>query len=275
MPCVTSSACMRVMRRISDPLGSGSEVRYAERYVRANGSDLRYVEAGSGETLVWLHGGAGLHPSVGTDLLAQSFRLVAFELPGFGSSWKLTTAATLEELSEQVAGGIRTLGLSGYVLHGTSFGAATALQIALNHPDEITSLVLESPVGFRPPGWTPPDTQALRRGMFRHPERARRVHIDQAVKRRNRTLVSRLLSTVDRDALEVGLGGLKMPALVIFGDGDTLTPPSLAAMYTGHAPDCVSVVIADAGHVTSSDQPESYAAAVRAFTSSAPNRRGR
>ena len=124
---------------------------YAEGRVHARGMQLRYVQAGEGEPLVWLHGGGGLHPSAGTDLLTRSFHVVAFELPGFGSSLEQDGAKSFDELSEQVAGGIQALGLSEYVLHGTSFGGATALHIALNHPDRVTRLILESPAAFRPP----------------------------------------------------------------------------------------------------------------------------
>lgn len=241
------------------------QVPYAEGRVRAGDLELRYVEAGEGEPLVWLHGGGGLHPNAGTDLLTRSFRVVAFELPGFGSSWRLDTARTLDELSEQVAGGIQALGLSDYLLHGTSFGGATALHLALNHSDRVRRLILESPAAFRPLGWTPPDLETVRRGLFRHPERARRVKIDPEVQRRDRELVNRLSLTVDREALAARLRDLQVPALVIFGDADTLTPPELARMYCEHAPDCASVLIPDAAHVISSDQAAAYAATVRDF----------
>jgi 4,5:9,10-diseco-3-hydroxy-5,9,17-trioxoandrosta-1(10),2-diene-4-oate hydrolase len=249
---------------------SPASVQYAEAGVSVDGRELRYVEAGEGEPLVWLHGGGGLHPNAGTDLLTRSFRVIAFELPGFGSSWRLDTARTFDELSEQVAGGIEALGLSECLLHGTSFGGATALYLALNQPARVTRLILESPAAFRPPGWTPPDVETVRRGLFRHPERARRVQIDPEVQRRDRELVGRLSLTVNREALSVRLGDLQVPILVMFGDCDRLTPPELARMYCDHAPDCVSVLIPDAAHVISSDQPEAYATAVRDF---AMNRR--
>ncbi|HTT30609.1 MAG TPA: alpha/beta fold hydrolase [Solirubrobacteraceae bacterium] len=230
-----------------------------------DGCHLRYIEAGEGEPLVWLHGGGGLHPSTGTDLLTASFRVVAIELPGFGSSRRPDGARTFDELSEQVAVGIDALGLSRYILHGTSFGGATALHLALNHPDRIERLILESPAAFRPPGWTPPDMETVRRGLFRHPERARRVQIDPEMQRLERELVGRLSLTVDREALAARLRDLRVPTLVMFGDADTLTPPDLSRMYCDNAPDCESVVIPDAAHVISSDQPEPYAATVREF----------
>jgi pimeloyl-ACP methyl ester carboxylesterase len=240
-------------------------VQYAERHVRAADLRLRYVEAGEGELLVWLHGGAGLHQSAGTDLLTKMFRVVAIELPGFGASGGADTARTFDELSEQVAVAVEALGLTAYVLHGTSFGAATALHLALNHPERVTRLILESPAAFRPVGWTPPDLDAVRRGLFRHPERARRVQIDPDVAARDRAFVNRISLTVDRQALAARLGGLTMPTLVMFGESDTLTPPDLAGMYCDNAPNCSVVLIPDAAHVISSDRPELYATTVRDF----------
>jgi pimeloyl-ACP methyl ester carboxylesterase len=240
-------------------------MEYAEGLLQVGEHQLRYVEAGVGEPLVWLHGGFGLYPSAGTDLLAESFRLVALELPGFGSSLQLDSAGTFDELSEQVAEAIQALGLSTYVLHGTSFGGAVALHLALNHPDRVTRLILESPAAFRPPDWTPPDLETVRRALFRHPERARRAQIDPEVIQTQREFVNRLSLTLDREALRGRLRDLHVPTIVMFGDADTLTPLELAPMYCDHAPDCTLVVIRDAAHVISSDQPEDYAASVREF----------
>ena len=244
---------------------STAPVEYQEGGVSVDGRQLRIIQAGEGELLVWLHGGGGLHPSTGTDLLTESFRVVAIELPGFGSSWRVRTARTFDELSEQVAAAIDALDLSRYLLHGTSFGGATALHLALNHPDRVKRLILESPAAFRPPGWTPPDIETVRRGLFRYPERARRVQIDPEMQRRERELVGRLSLTVDREVLAARLRDLNVPTVVMFGDADTLTPSDLSRMYCDNAPDCGSVVIPDAAHAISSDQPEAYATAVRDF----------
>jgi pimeloyl-ACP methyl ester carboxylesterase len=248
---------------------SSASVQYAEGRLLAGELDLRYVEAGEGEPLVWLHGGGGLHPNAGTDLLTRRFRVIALELPGFGSSWQLTSARTFDELSEQVARGIDALGLSEYLLHGTSFGAATALHLALNHPGRVARLILESPAAFRPIGWTPPDIETVRRGLFSHPERARRVRIDPEVAQRDREVVDRLSLTVDRTALGARLRDLLAPTLVMFGEADTLTPPDLARMYCDNAPNCASVLVPDAAHLISSDQPEVYATTVGDFATDA------
>jgi pimeloyl-ACP methyl ester carboxylesterase len=242
-----------------------AQTSYIEAQIPSGEFVLRYIEAGVGEPLVWLHGGFGLHPSAGTDLLAASFRVVAVEMPGFGSSVEHDQARSFDELSEQVAEAIERIGLSRYLLHGTSFGAATALHLALNHPDRVTRLILESPAAFRPFGWTPPDLDTIRRGLMLHPERARRAQIEPDVQQRQREFVNRLSLTVDSDALKSRLYGLRVPTLVMFGEGDTLTPPDLAQLYCDNAPECSSFLVGDAAHAVSTDQPDVYAQTVREF----------
>lgn len=240
-------------------------MEYTEGRVEVGDREFRYLEAGEGEPLVWLHGGGGLYPSRGTDLLAEQFRLVALELPGFGSSWDLVGAETFDQLGAQVGDAIEAMELGDHVLHGTSFGGAVALHLALDRPHGITRLILESPAAFRPVGWVPPDIDTVRKGLFRHPELARRVRIDPKIALRDRELVNRLSLTVDRDALAGRLRDLSVPTLVIFGEADTLVPPAMASNYCDNAPECSLLLIPDAAHVVSSDQPEIYAAAVSGF----------
>lgn len=243
---------------------------YDEGTIVAGDATLRYLQAGEGPTLVWLHGAGGLYLTAGTDQLTERFRLVALELPGFGASEHLDPGSSFDELSEIAAAALDALGLERYLLHGTSFGGAVALHLALNHPERVERLVLESPAAFRPVGWTPPDVDTVRRNLFLHPERARRAQIDPERALRERELVNRFSLTVDRDALAARVRDLRVPTVVIFGEADRLTPPELAAMYCDNAPDCTSVVIEDAGHIVSSDQPEAYVRAVTEFSLGTP-----
>src|SRR5947209_4367628 len=57
-----------------------------EGYVEADGFRIRYQEAGEGTPLVHLHGAGGLRLTPAHELLCRHFRVVAFEMPGFGAS---------------------------------------------------------------------------------------------------------------------------------------------------------------------------------------------
>ena len=79
---------------------------YAERQVDADGFTIRYLEAGDGRPLVYFHGGGGLHLSRALDLLAERFRVLAFELPGSGDSPENSRTRSLDELAETMAAAI-------------------------------------------------------------------------------------------------------------------------------------------------------------------------
>ena len=55
---------------------------FREGFVEADGFKIRYLEAGTGEPLVVLHGGGGLRHYTSHDLLAQHRRVLLFEEPG-------------------------------------------------------------------------------------------------------------------------------------------------------------------------------------------------
>ena len=95
------------------------------------------------------------------------------------------------------------------------------------------------------------------------------MSIDPEVAGAQAMLVARLSLALDPEALSLRLRDLQVPMLVIFGEEDPLTPPALASRYSDNAPDCSVVLIPDAAHVVSSDQPEAYASAVREFAARA------
>ncbi len=110
---------------------------FNEGYVEADGVRIRYMEAGQGAPLVHLHGAGGLRLTPAHDLLARHFRVVVFEMPGFGQS------------PETMALAIKNLGLDTFNLMGTSFGGKTALWLALQAPERVLALVLEAPAAIR------------------------------------------------------------------------------------------------------------------------------
>jgi pimeloyl-ACP methyl ester carboxylesterase len=114
---------------------------FRESFVEVDGARLRYLEAGEGVPLVHLHGEDGLRLTRAHELLANHFRVVAFEAP-----------ASLPEPASTMARAIDTLGLDTFNLMGTSMGATTALRLALKSPARVLALVLEAPTAIRGDG---------------------------------------------------------------------------------------------------------------------------
>jgi pimeloyl-ACP methyl ester carboxylesterase len=119
------------------------------RFVTVDGVRLHYLEKGEGPPVVLLHGNVVTAEDFRTsgvlELLAKRHRVIAFDRPGFGysdrphgSAWSARAQADL------LRSALDVLDISRPVVLGHSWGAAVALAMALNHPDDVTGLVLLS-----------------------------------------------------------------------------------------------------------------------------------
>jgi len=238
---------------------------FSERYVEADGFRIRYMEAGQGAPLVHLHGAGGLRLTPGHDLLSRRFRVVAFEMPGFGQSPENKETRSMPELASTMAQAIKNLGLDTFNLMGTSFGGKTALWLALQAPERVLALVLEAPAAIRQesPSGSP---EEIARRLYAHPERLGAIPMpDPAIRAKTQPLVQRLRGP-DRDAdLESRLPSLGAPTLVLFGTLDSVITPAMGRVYKDLMPGCHLVFVYDAGHGISTDRPEAFAEVVVDF----------
>jgi pimeloyl-ACP methyl ester carboxylesterase len=121
------------------------------KLIRANGTDIAYIEVGDGPTLVLLHGAlastgpawAG-SPAAHVDHLAtlgKEFRVIAPDTRGSGATVHPGGPATFDVLAADVIALIEALGLDRPLLAGFSEGGATATIVTLRRPDVVRALV--------------------------------------------------------------------------------------------------------------------------------------
>jgi pimeloyl-ACP methyl ester carboxylesterase len=119
----------------------------------ANGIKTNYLEAGTGDPVVLIHGsGPGVTSYANWRLvlpaLAENFRVVAPDMVGFGFSERPANIEYgVQTWADQVVGLMDTLELPTAHLVGNSFGGAIALRIATQHPDRVGKLVLMGSMG--------------------------------------------------------------------------------------------------------------------------------
>ncbi len=247
------------------PSGSPGE-GFEERQVEADGFRIRYQECGSGEPLICLHGAGGLRTSRAHDLLAQHYRVIAFEAPGFGQSPVNNRSATIQDLASTMASAIANLGIERYNLMGTSFGGRLALWLAIQHQERVKSLVLISPAAIRAESQdagAPAPAQADL--LVAHPERQPpRPPADPAILAKQSALVQRL-GGPSRAAVEDAMTTLDVPVLVLFGTSDRVIPPEMGRVYREKLSRCNFILVYDAGHAMDIDRPEAVASVVGDF----------
>lgn len=149
------------------------------RTATVNGHRIHFHEAGSGPTVVMLHGaGPGVSgwSNFGANLpcFAAHFRTVIVDQPGFGRSevtdydgdYFTHSATTLVGLLDE-------LGIERAHLVGNSLGGGVAARTALDHPDRVDRMVLMGPGGLTTRMFTPEPTLGHVRlySFFETPER--------------------------------------------------------------------------------------------------------
>lgn len=240
---------------------------FAERHVEADGFRIRYLEAGQGEPVVWLHGAGGPNLTRAHDLLAERFRVLAFEVPGFGQSPANERSTSYPALAATMAAATQGLGLGRFHLWGTSFGGRLAVWLAAGAPELLETLVLEAPAAIVPEGSRPPAgaPEEMRRRLYAHPERQpERPPPDPSVIAKQRALLARLPNP-GREETEQALAELNVPTLVVFGTRDAMIPPAMGRVYREKIPNCHYVLVYDAGHEVGADRPEAFSNLVADF----------
>ncbi|MGB8604718.1 alpha/beta fold hydrolase [Bradyrhizobium sp.] len=121
----------------------------AGKFLEVNGVHLHYVERGSGEPLVLLHGNGSMiqdfESSGLIDLAAKNYRVIVFDRPGFGHSDRPRNVVwTPDAQAELIRRALDRLGVSHTIVLGHSWGASVAVALALRFPELVSGLVLAS-----------------------------------------------------------------------------------------------------------------------------------
>ncbi|MBI3801386.1 MAG: alpha/beta fold hydrolase [Deltaproteobacteria bacterium] len=246
----------------------GFAATFTEHLVQVGGVGIRYLEAGQGSPVVVLHGSDGLTPSPLNNLLAQQFRVIAFEIPGFGRSVANERSQSMRDLAHTLAEAATALGLERYGLVSTAISARIALWQAIDQQERIDSLVLVSPAALLPEGWAAPSGTAeqVAKLLYAHPEKLPSPQPeDPETAAKQRALTARLRDFKRDPELERRLGELKAATLVLFGTRDGVIPPEIGRLYVERIPNCYYALVYDAGHVIEAERPEALFAAVRDF----------
>jgi 2-hydroxy-6-oxonona-2,4-dienedioate hydrolase len=128
-------------------------VAFDQGYVDAGGIRTRYLHAGrKGQpALIFIHGTGGHAEAYVRNLAAHAehFDVYAIDLLGHGFSDKPDYDYTMPEYVKQVVALMDALGLDKASLSGESLGGWVASHVAVQHPERVDKLVLNTASGER------------------------------------------------------------------------------------------------------------------------------
>ncbi len=252
--------------------------------------DLHVREVGSGPAVVLLHA-FPLSSAMWADQresLAGVVRVVTPDLRGFGGSeLPADDEPSLDLMADDVARVLDRLELDTVVLGGLSMGGYVSMAFLRRHPSRVRALVLaDTKAGADP---APAGDNRRRIADVLEAERSTRVLVDEvlpalcgATTKQSRPLVhGRVRALVEgtppaaaawaqramaaRPDSTATLREVSVPALVVVGDEDELSPVANAEEMVTALPDARLVVVPGAGHLTAVEAPEAFDKALRGF----------
>jgi len=112
-----------------------------------NGVELELRDNGSGEPVVFIHGGMGdeCSAAVKEPALTDRYRVVDYHRRGWGNSERPERSLSIGEQAADCRSVMQHLGVERAHLVGQSYGGTILLQMALDHPDAVHTVALLEP----------------------------------------------------------------------------------------------------------------------------------
>ena len=265
-----------------------SDLETGGRRVEIGEWGLAVEDHGQGVPLVLLHG-FPLSLAMWDPIrpgLTEVARVITPDLRGFGSSDKPTGDYSMASLADDLLRLADALGLERLVLGGHSMGGYVALRFAAEHRDRLAGLIL---VDSRAEA-DPPEGRARRDAAIARIEREGGAgflddFVPNLVGESTRARAPRFLAELRASAAEVPdhvligclrgmrdrpdstslLRDLGVPALVLVGSEDAITPLAAARAMAEMLPRATLAVIPGAGHTPPVERPLPTAEAISAF----------
>jgi pimeloyl-ACP methyl ester carboxylesterase len=268
-----------------------TKVPQRDQYITIEGAKIHYVEAGSGQAVVLLHGNDGTLQDFTMSLfdqLATKYRTVTFDRPGHGESESPkhadVTPATQGRILHKL---MKELGITHPLLVAHSWSGALALSYALEYPDDLCGIVMLSGMAYETKeGAAKPSYYAVKVPLFGTavailykftghkdvekqlrqaftPDSPPQPYMDQFVSSLFR--VSQLKAAArDEIALNPSLKGMSpnygkiaVPVVIICGDQDKTVAPAQHSYPLHKAiPHSHLIVVKDAGHELQFTRPQ-------------------
>jgi pimeloyl-ACP methyl ester carboxylesterase len=269
--------------------GERMKARLEQKSITVNGLNIAYLDGGTGEPLILVHGFGGNKDNWDrvSQYLTHHFRVIAPDLPGFGdSAKKIDLDYSLAGQARWLHDFAKSLGLPSFHLGGNSMGGAIAGVYASLYGPEVKSLWLLAPGAVNAPeeseyfkilktGKNPLMPESARdfsdmMGFVCYqrpyiPSFAMKVMYHESAEGATiRNIVFKAIRS-EKTRIDDLLKGSTIPALVEWGDHDRVLHMSGAGVLCSKMASAQCVILKNTGHVPMFERPEESADAFLAF----------
>lgn len=248
---------------------------------------LHYTDTGDGDPLILLHANPGDSRDFDAVIpaLAEKFRVLALDWPGYGKSDAPSppASASIPLYLSVIVTLMDALSITRASFIGNSMGGNVAARLAATAPDRVSRLVLVSPGGFTPHDALsrafcrlqgsvlsiPPKVFARLYLKHRNAwteamlERARTLHSTSDYLAVNRALW-RGFGLAESDLRDIA-GRIKAPTLLMFGEHDPVIPARKDGAVASRSIPAAKNSVLPCGHAAFAEVPEQFLAAVMDF----------
>lgn len=251
--------------------------------VVTNRGRIGFVEQGFGAVtpIIFLHG-VGSDKSVWRPQLehfGSARRTLAFDYPGYGES-DFIEGATRDDFAAAILAAMDALAIDSAHVCGLSLGGVIAIAMHALAPDRCASLIIADSFAVHPEGRAIYDRSiAASHGGMRQLAEARVGALLASKDPAIRNDVIETMSRINLAAYRIGAEAvwladqtdravaIQVPTLMICGDLDPITPPSLSEELAKLIPNSRLEVIPGASHLANLDKPAEFNRAIDNFLS--------
>ena len=226
--------------------------------------------------ILFLHG-VGSDKSVWRPQLEHFGRdrpAIAIDYPGYGES-ALVPDATREDFARAAWAALDALGIYNAHICGLSLGGVVAMAMYAADPNRCVSLIIADSFAAHPEGQAIYDRSIAASNDMRGLANARIGAL--LLSEEPRAEVIDTMAAIDPEAYRIGAravwladqreraAAIEAPTLILCGDEDAITPPSLSEDLVGLIPGSKLQIIAGASHLANLDKPNEFNAAIDDF----------
>lgn len=251
--------------------------------VIVNGHIMRYTEAGSADrpVVIFIHGfpfnQSMWHPQI--EALRGSFRVITYDIRGHGDSEFGRDELSIALFAEDLIGLMDELEIPKAIVCGLSMGGYIALRAITVYPDRFSALILSDTqcVADSPEART--KRIAAIENIKKHgveeyamqslnnllPPETLNAQIDLVTRIKDmilstsrQTLCDTLMALANREETCTRLSNIQVPALILVGSEDKITPLAAANRMYSQIPNAKMHVIEGAGHLPNMEKTEAF-----------------